>query len=218
MIGSELDISSMTSKASLFLHSNLSLHFPLGFELVLEKLKRWQARFPRTSDESIFNDLYLTYILASKKFLTHRKWFHLFRLVISAYFMRKKLARSLAFSPNQRCLEIRWIPTSLNFSFTSKNVLGCLVGTNILNRYELLDKENVMFALQKLMPELNLVEDSSYHHPLQQESMKLFYLEIENARQSTFSLEDQGILKRQAEEKIRNSFEKLSPVGGHNGL
>jgi oligopeptide transport system substrate-binding protein len=212
MIGSELDLSHMTSRASLFFHSNLPMYFPLGFELALDKLKRWEARFPHIADESIFNDLYLIYILASKKFLTHRKWFHIFRLVLSTYFIRKKIARSVAFYPNQRCLEIRWIPTSLNFSFTSKNVLGCLVGTNILDRYELLDKENVVFALKKLMPELKLVEDSTYSHPLQQESIKLFYFEIENARQSTFSLESQGILKRQAEEKIRNSFEKLSPT------
>lgn len=206
----------MTSKEALFFHSNLPSHFPLGFELVLEKLKRWQSRFSRRADESIYNDLYLIYTLAEKKFLAHRRWLHIFRLVLSAYFIRKKLGQAIAFNPAQRNLEIRWIPTSLNFSFTSKCVLGCLIGTNVLSRYELLDKENALLALRKLISGIKLVEDSSYSHPLQQESIKIFYFEIENDSQSTFSLEAQGILRLQAEEKIRNSFEKLSFIGGQN--
>lgn len=187
-------------------------HFNHPLNLVCEKINKWESRFPYHADDSIYNDLHLLSVLATKKYLNHHNRNHLFRLLLSIHFMKRELTRCAAFFPNQRCLEMRWIPASLNFSFTSKNVLGCLVGSNMLDRYELFDKQNVFLALQKLLPDIKLVEDSSYRHPLQQEQIKLFYFEIEKVDQSPFSLKEQTLLKSLSENKIRNSFEKLSPT------
>src|ERR1700722_10166382 len=84
------------------LHSNLiPSSFHPSFYLILNRLHRWIARLPEFIESSIINDLFLLYIVASKKFLDHRDSSHLFRLVLSIYAMQKKLLRTVTFSAHQ---------------------------------------------------------------------------------------------------------------------
>jgi len=192
--------------------NSLPVTFCPSFYQVKEKLKRWAIRFSHADDSSIFSDLLIFYLISSKKFLDHREHVHFFRLVLSIHFMQKKLYRSATFLPNQRSLEIRWLPTTLHFPFSSKSVLGCLIGFNVMDRYELFDEENILLTLQKYLPELHLVKDSSYCHASQHKNLKLFYLEIEKKDGLPFSLQEQKILKQNLEEKVKNTIQILSPA------
>lgn len=198
--------------------NTLPIAFHATFYPVFEKFKKWLQRFSRSADESIFSDLYLMYLLASKKFLDHRSPAHLFRLVLSVHLMQKKLQHSATFFPNLRHLDIRWIPTALLFPFSSKPVLGCLIGFNVMDRYELFDEENILLALQKYLPELRLVKESSYTHTSQHKNIKIFYLEIEKKNGDYFSLLEKKLLKNSLEDKVKNSIQTLSPsiYMGHN--
>lgn len=189
----------------------LPVSFHHSFYPVYDRLKKWMTRFPFTVDNSIFKDLSLLYLLASKQYLDHRTSNHLFRLVTSVHHMQKKLIRSAAFSPEQRHLEIRWIPTKLFFPFSSRYVLGCLIGFNLMDRYEVFDEENILIALQKFLPQLRLVKESSYCHTSQYKNLKVFYFEIEKKNGTNFSLSEQTLLKSDLEEKVSNSIQKLSP-------
>ena len=144
--------------------STIPISFHSTFYPVYEKLKKWSHRFPQFVDNSIFSDLTLLYLIASKKYLDHRTPSHLFRLALSMHLMQKKLLQSVTFSPQLRHLEIRWIPTNLLFPFSYKPVLGCLIGFNLMDRYEVFDEENIVLALQKHLPQLRLVKESSYNH------------------------------------------------------
>ncbi|MEI8124201.1 MAG: peptide ABC transporter substrate-binding protein [Parachlamydiaceae bacterium] len=208
------DSRNLTSDAS----DMLPLSFHPTFHSVSKKIKKWLKRISRALDESVFTDLYLMYLLASKKFLNHRNPSHLFRLVISVHLMQKKLQHSATFSPHRRHLEIRWIPAALLFPFSSKPVLGCLIGFNVKDRYELFDEENMLLALQKYMPDLRLVKESSYNHISPQKNIKIFYLEIEKKNGQRFSLREKILLKNSLEDKVKNSIQTLSPsiYMGHN--
>lgn len=181
------------------------------FHSVYNKLESWLARFPKATDNSIINDLFLFYLLATKEYLDHRTPSHIFRLILSLHFMQKRLLQTEIYSPNQRDLKVRWIPTNLQFPFASKPVLGCLIGFNLMSRYELFDEENIVLALQKHLPQLRLVNESSYKHSSQRGSLKTFYLEIEKKDGSEFSSLEQRLLKNNLEEKFKNSVQKLSP-------
>src|SRR5258708_2642761 len=122
--------------------------FPQPFYEIRSKLEKWMSRFPGHEDPTIFNDLSLFYLTGTKKYLDHRNPVHLFRLVLAIHLMQKKLFRTTA-QFNARQIEIKWIPTNLFFPFSSKSVLGCLVGVNLLDRYELFDEENILLILQK---------------------------------------------------------------------
>lgn len=183
-----------------------------SYPLVYDKVKRWLDRFCFLEDESVLNELLLFYLLATKKHLDHRTPIHLFRMVLSIYFLKRELQHCIAFSPQMRHLKIRWSPTHLFFPFSSKAVLGCLVGYNAMDRYEVFDEENISLALEKHFPQLRMVKESFYGHASQHKDLKIFYFEIEKRDGSIFSLTERKVLKNTLEEKIKNSIQLLSPA------
>lgn len=191
--------------------NTIPITFHSSIHAVYEKLKKWLSRFSLSVDNNIYHDLTFLYLLATKKFLDHRNSSHLFRLVLSMHLMQKKLLRSSTFSPHLRHLEIRWIPTNLLFPFSHKPVLGCLIGFNLMDRYELFDEENIVLALQKYLPQLRLVKESSYCHTTQHKNFKIFYFEIEKKNGIPFSLLEQSLLKNNLDEKVKKSIQPLSP-------
>lgn len=190
----------------------IPLNFHPSFFNVYEKLKKWMDRFPFAVDSSIFSDLTLLYLLAVKKFLDHRNPLHLYRLVLAMNVMQKKIMRQATFSSHQRHLEIRWIATQLTFPFACKPVLGCLIGFNLMDRYEVFDEENVILALKKYLPQLKFVKDSSYCHTSQHKNLKIFYFEIEKRDGTIFSLLEQTLLKNSLEQKVMKSIQPLAPA------
>ena len=189
----------------------LPVSFHSSYHLVYEKLQKWLTRFSESTDPSIFHDLLLFYLLSTKKFLDHRNASHLFRLVFLINRLHKKLLGATTLFPLRRHLDVRLLPTSLIFPFSSKPVLGCLIAFNILDRNELFDEENVLLALQKHLPELRLVKDSIYTHASQYQDQKIFYLEIEKKDGTTFSSCERKILKTKLNEKVKYSIQKLAP-------
>lgn len=189
-----------------------------SFDFIYKKLQSWIARFPQFIESAIINDLYILHLIASRKFLDHRTPAHLFRLVLSIYKMQKKLLRAYTFSSHQRHLEFRSIQTSLEFPFSSKPVIGCLIGFNAMDRYEIFDEDNVVLALQKNFPDLRLVKESTYHHTVQHKNLKIIYFEVERTDGIPFTLLDHSFLKNNIKEKLKNSILKLSaaPTIGNN--
>ena len=190
----------------------IPLTFHTTFYPVYEKIQKWLCRFPNSIDNSIFNNIAIFYLLATKKFLDHRNSSHLFRIVLSIHTMQKKLLHSMTFSTHMRHLELRWIPTNLIFPFSTKPVLGCLIGFNLMDRYELFDEENIILSLQKYLPQLRLVKESSYCHISQHKNLKVLYFEIEKKNGASLSLLEQSLLKNNLEEKVRKSIQPLSPT------
>lgn len=190
---------------------SVSVAFHSSFYRTYKKLKKWLARFPLSIDSSIINDLILFYSLAKKKYLDHRHFTHLFRLILSIYHFQRKLLSCATLTPHARHLAVRWLPTKLLFPFSSKPVLGCLIGFNVMDRYELFDEENIIVALQKHFPELQIVKESNYCHNSQHENLKLFYFEIEKKNGASFTYTERMLLKNNLEEKIKNSIQKLVP-------
>lgn len=191
-----------------------SLPFPFhrSYYSTLKHLQKWLNRFPLSVGDSVFSTLILFFSLAKNKYLDHRTSKHLFRLVLSLHFMQKKILTSTTIESCQRHLKVRWFPTNLLFPFSSKPVLGCLVGFNVLDRCELFDEENIEMVLQKHFPEMQLVKESLYSHPSQIENVKLFYFEIEKKERLPFSLLERKCLENNLEEKLKNSIQILAPT------
>lgn len=192
-------------------HPAVPVAFHPSFLLTYKKLRQWLDRFPLSFDDVIVSDLVLFYSLAKKKYLDHRNYFHLFRLVLSIYNVQRKLLSSLTLFPLVRHFTARWIPTNLLFPFSSKPVLGCLMGFNVMDRCELFDEETIQVVLQKNFPELQLVKDSYYRHTSQYENLRVFYFEVEKRDGKLFSLAERKKVEESFAAKIRNSIQKLVP-------
>lgn len=189
----------------------LPLTFHPSFNYVKEKLQRWYRNFSDSIDSSIFHDLLLFFLLTTKKYLDHRTPSHLFRIVFLINRIHKKLLDATTLFPQRRHLELRLLPTSLIFPFSSRPVLGCLIGFNILDRNEMFDEENVLLALQKHLPNLRLVKESKYTHASHYQDQKIFYLEIEKKDGTAFSPSEKRLLKSTLEEKVKYSIQTLAP-------
>lgn len=187
------------------------ISFHPSFHEVETKIRKWLARFKHPVDQSVIQNLYLFYLLGSKKFLDHRDASHLSQLFLSIHLMQKALAQKIAFSPQDLHVKIRWMPSTLKFPFSTRSVLGCLIGYSALDKYELFDEENLCLAFQKQHPDIRLVRESLYQHTSQNKNLKIHYFEIEKKDGSNFSLYEQNLLKNNVEERVRNSVQKLSP-------
>lgn len=69
-----------------------------------------------------------------------------------------------------------------------------------------------MFILQKNHPELNIVKDSYYCHAAVNQKFKTLYFEIEKKYHATISIEERNNLKRELEQDIISSIQKLAPL------
>lgn len=207
MIGLRLDLHSEESKFD----QTVSVHFHPSFSSTYRNLKKWVDRFNRFIDDSIINDLVLFYSLAKKKYLDHREPYHLSRLVLSIYNTRKKLLSTSALFSASRHLVVRWIPTKLIFPFSSRPVLGCLIGFNVMDRCELFDEENILVSLQKHFPNLQLVKESYYNHTSQNENIRICYFEIEKKNGVPFTHSERRFITKNFKEKVKNSIQKLIP-------
>lgn len=204
-------MSSQTQKKSLlsFCLDPSLRHFYIE---TLDKLDKWNYRFPHRIKSSLFNDLCFFYLHNTKEYLTHRNSWHIFRLILSIHLMKEKLSYKAAFHPNKRHLDIRCIYSSLTFPFISKPVLGCLVGCNLFDRYEIFDKENILLMARKYIPNIKFVKESLYQHPCKDENLKIIYLELEKEGKNNISLQERSLLQAGLERKMKNSIQRLSPM------
>lgn len=189
----------------------VAVHFHPSFQATYKTIKKWLDRFSPFIDESIINDLILFYSLAKKKFLDHREFYHLTRLVLSIYHTRRKLLSASSLFSSTRDIVVRWIPTKLIFPFSLKPVLGCLIGFNLLDRCELFDEETILTSLQKHFPQFHFVKESYYSHTFQNENIRTCYFEIEKKDGVPFSHEERKFIVNNFKEKLKNSIQKLIP-------
>lgn len=183
-----------------------------AFSNLFEKTKKWLNRFPHSLDISVFTDLCLLQLLTTEKYRALHLPSHLFRLVLCLHLMQKKLVHTVTCLPDVRHLEIRWIPTALQLAGSCKPVLGCLIGFNELNRYEVFDEENIFLALRKLLPGVKLIEGSSYRHASPHRNLTLFYFEVERGDEILLSTLRREVAEGSLKEKIKNSIQMLSPA------
>jgi oligopeptide transport system substrate-binding protein len=199
-----IEVKTLSSPKEQIFPSNLS------FTQVQKKLQKWLARFPRHEDPFLNRTMLLFYLLAGEKYLDHRSADSLFRLILAIYFMQKRLIEASTLSET-RLLEIKWISSRLIFPFSSKYVPGCLIGFNLVDRYEVFDEENVHLILQKYLPHLRLVKESCYSH-ISAKDLKCFYFEIEKTDGSQLNSQDRVMLKHFLEQKLKQSIQRLSPL------
>jgi len=207
MIGLKLDPSPVDDRPD----QAISVQFHSSFLDTYKYLKKWLTRFSEFSDESIFNDLVLFYSLAKRKHLDHRNPIHLARLILSIYYTRRKLLSASALHSSTRHSVIRWLPTDLVFPFSSKPVMGCLIGFNVMDRCELFDEENILISLQKHFPEFQFVKESYYNHTSQDEGIRICYFEVEKKDGIPFSLQERKLIVHNFKEKMKNSIQRLIP-------
>lgn len=176
-----------------------------------QRLKELIDRFPQNLDLSIYKDKDRLLSYFDHDFVLKRSTQHILRLLSTQFLNKKKLLSIVYLAPKTRCLELRIMPTKLEFPFASKWVLGILVQISLTNRYELLDQEQLLKAVQKFIPELRIVKGSVYIFQGPDDAIKTIYAEFEKTGSQLFALAEIKNLKNGLADELLLRIERLVP-------
>jgi len=179
--------------------------------LIQERIAKFKNRFNSTIDGQILEETRSFLALAVTQFIEQRPVSLLTRIVISQYVIRKTLLKNIAHMPDTRYLLCRLLPSQLSSPFSSKKVLGISIGLNFLHKYDVFTEEHVLRALQRLHLSVQLVPRSSYSFQRHSEPLKFLYLEVEKKDQKALSFEEYKLLRRELNEVLKRSVERLQP-------
>lgn len=177
-----------------------------------QKLNDLINRFPQHLEPSIFKDKDRLLAYFDHEFLQKRSVDHIIRLLSAQYLKKKKLLGTVYLSPKTRCLELRIMPTKLEFPFASKWVIGILTQLPFNSRYELFDQVQLQKAVQKIMPDLRIVKGSVYIFQGADDSIKTVYAEFEKNGNQFFTISELRALKTSLESELLKSIERLVPT------
>jgi hypothetical protein len=137
----------------------------------------WKEILPFIGDEkqiSFDRDMFLeiqTLLFAyCDDFIAKRKTSDLAKLLCYQYFFKKKLQNDLEKESYKRHIYVKVYKLG-------QAACGISIGVNLLNRYELLDANHILAAIQAFDPELRLLPHS-YIVDARQETMRFYYLEV----------------------------------------
>lgn len=191
-----LKLSNAASKEEFYFH-----------EAIIQLLHRW----PDDLEKDLIQDYQHFLGISEKEFRNHRSMRHQLRLLSSLYVMRKRLMRKIPLAPQELHLEMRLLPTCLQFPFSCKQVIGIAIAISLPSPYERFEAHHILLAVQKLIPWSNAIKESFLAFQKPQTSLRLLYLEIEKTNDTPFSLTERALLKQQLNLELKKSVETLSP-------
>jgi hypothetical protein len=201
---------SSPSHASYILMKRISsLHSKAS--MIHQELNGLLRKSPHYLEELILDEMGRFLALSSKEFLEQRKPHHITRLIASIYLIRKSIFRALTFAQTIHHLQLRFIPTYLEFPFSLKPVLGCLIGISMIEEYEILEEKHILFAVKKIIPQAELVKGSCCYLDQKEDKIKIVYLELEKRDGTFFSIAERQELKRSLKGQLKYCIEKLMP-------
>ncbi len=180
--------------------------------IVGAEIQKYHFRYPALIDEGIHEDETLFFDLVNPERLQNCTPQHIFKLILSLYWIRRQILRKITQTGSDRQLLTHLIPAHLFFPFSRKNVLGCLIGAYWIDRHEHFDEEHIFKNLEKILPTVEVIRNSVYFHPTKQGLIRLLYFEIEKKNQEPFSSQDRKTILKDFIDRLQEGFPKLSPA------
>lgn len=178
---------------------------------IRDYLERFQLRFPDLATPSLFKELERIASHSEDDFILQRSVNHLIKLTYSIAWFRKKLSREIALFPTKGHYGFRLIPSSLQFTFGSKPVLGVLAHAYLKDKYEAFHEEHILLKIRKWVEDAQLVKDSVYVFLSPKNDLKTLYFEIDKKNGESFHPEEIKKLKNLLKEEIEFCVEELVP-------
>ncbi|HEY2810957.1 MAG TPA: hypothetical protein VGJ00_06175 [Rhabdochlamydiaceae bacterium] len=143
-------------------------------------------------DRDMFLEIQTLLFDYREDFLAKKNLSDLARLICYQYFFKKKLHYDLDKEPFKRHVYIKLFKIA-DYPLHA-STLGISVGVNLLNRYELLDANHILAAIQTFVPALRLVPHS-YFVDARHEMMRFYYLEVHKEQETEIIHEEFAFLK-----------------------
>ncbi len=176
---------------------------------IQEKIASLMRGREENFDRGIFSQMQRFLVTCREDFKVSRDSHHISRIISILYLVQKTLAQKRKEASNERHLVLKLLKTKLYLPKKEKQVLGILVGLNLLGDYEVFEQEHLMSAISTHLPGTRAIENSFLMDKAADKRAQTLYLEIEKENQQEFSLEEIQRLRKHLPESLKGSIERL---------
>lgn len=173
--------------------------------IVKENIKHLVRARPQDFDTDIFREMTDFTSRLRNPFTSVRDPRHISRIVAFHYLFKKTLLQSIQEAPNERHLSIKLVKAQLS---AVNPVIGILLGMNLLRESEQFERKHLLSAIQSCLPYSTAVADS-YIVDRQEETLRIFYLEIQKPQNSPFTFQEIRNLREQLPERLKRRVENI---------
>ncbi len=158
---------------------------------------------PKAFDRDVFYEMTLFTALFRDQFSSKRDSRHISRVIALHYLFKKVLLESAQKNPEDRHLSIKVFKTCLE---TSEQVLGILVGMNLVRDSDRLERRQFIDAIRNVLPETAYIQDS-FIPDRRDDKVHFFYIEIGKSQKGAFQKEEISLLRKGLPEEIKKQIE-----------
>ncbi len=177
--------------------------------MIQEKIASLMQNRNEGFDRGIFSQMQKFLVNCRDDFKVNRDSHHISRIISILYLIQKTLDQKRKEAPNERHFVLKLLKTKLHFPSQDRQVLGVLVGLNLLGDYEVFEQEHLMNAISSYLPGVKVVENSFLMDRGIDKKGQTLYIEIEKESKQEFSLEEIQKLRKHLPEYLKGSIERL---------
>lgn len=159
---------------------------------------------PKSLDREIFYEMTHFTVLFKDRFTSRRDPRHISRVIALHYLFKKSLLDSIATESLERHIRLKVFKTWAAESYGKQEVLGVLLGINLLRETERFDRKFLLDAIRACLPEADDVKDS-YISDWREEKASFFYLEV--AQKGFFKPEEIQLLRTKLPREVKKKIE-----------
>lgn len=176
---------------------------------VQELLNTLITKFPLLFDYDVFTLMQQVFIDLKESFKIVRETRYLVRMITTLYMLQKELIESLDSAPDKRHVFARFKQTKLQMPLGLRPVLGIFVGLNFLRENEIFSKKQLFKAVQSVMGDVFIVEDSFLEIEDEDDLGRFFYLEVEKISKQPFRAAEIALLNQRLPSRLVGRIEHL---------
>lgn len=181
-------------------------------QLVLSEIGMVAAKKPHEFDQDLKSEIEQSLFQCPQSFKEIRDVDHLSRLFTTHYLFKKSLDRQIRVNGTKRHVSLKILRTKLRFPFGFKNVLGLVIGINLLKNREVLEEQHIIEAVKGILPNCQFVKGSFLSYQGMQDPARNLYIEIEHTARKDFTYHEIQQLRSHLALEIKQHIEHLVPM------
>jgi hypothetical protein len=171
---------------------------------------------PIAFDRDIFTDMQQFVLQLKDSFTLSRDIKHINKIISYHYIFRKIVSNSASIEPEQRHVSTKVLRTFLKTESSSYPILGILVCLNFINDTEVFEEKHLLKTVQSILPNLQMVPNSSIIERRGNKKIRSVYLEVEKLDKTAFIPAEIKEFKKKIPLEVKNRVETLvHPVFVH---
>lgn len=171
---------------------------------------------PTAFDRDIYAEMQQFVSQLKDSFTLCRDVKYLNKIISYHYIFRKLLGNSASLEPDQRHVSTKVLRTFLKTEHATYPILGILVCLNFINDTEVFEEKHLLKTVQSILPNIQMVPNSSIIERRGNKKIRSVYLEIEKLDKTAFAPFEIKEFKKKIPLEVKNRVETLvHPVFVH---